>query len=289
VSLPSAPASPEALLELPIPARPRLDPRDVVVPDGYTVEIVLAGLSMPAGMGVDGEGTVYVCEGGSTWPTRPHLPGRILRLRPDGRLDVLGEEPLAGPRHIAFADGAAYVSAKGGHTSRIVRYDLANGQRTVVVDGLPDGGWHEPGGPVFGPDGLMYFAQGSVSQNGVILPHAFIVDLARHPRTHDLPGQDVTLTGNNVVTVDPTAEEGEIVRAELKCSSGLWRSDPDGRDMELLAWGSGIRTGWPSARTATARPRDRRRPRPRLADRRRPAAAWLGRHPRVVRLPRHLW
>ncbi len=255
MSLPSVPASPEALLELPIPARPRLDPRDVVVPDGYTVEVVLAGLSMPAGMGVDDDGTVYVCEGGSTWPTRPHLPGRILRLRPDDRLDVLGEEPLAGPRHIAFADGAAYVSAKGGHTSRIVRYDLASGGRTVVVDGLPDGGWHEPGGPVFGPDGLMYFAQGSVSQNGVILPHAFIVDLARHPRTHDVPGQDVTLTGNNVVTVDPTApypffattgafkpfgvpaEEGEIVRAELKCSSGLWRSDPDGRDMELLAWG----------------------------------------------------
>jgi glucose/arabinose dehydrogenase len=255
VSLPTVPASPEALQELPIPARPRLDPRDVVVPEGYTVDVVLAGLSMPTGMGVDHEGSVYICEGGSTWPTRPHLPGRILRLRPDGRLDALGEEPLAGPRHIAFADGAAYVSAKGGHTSRIIRYDLGSGERTVVVDGLPDGGWHEPGGPVFGPDGLMYFAQGSVSQNGVILPHAFMVDLARHPRTHDVPGQDVTLTGNNVVTVDPTApypffattgafkpfgvpaEPGEVVRGELRCSSGLWRSRADGSDMELLAWG----------------------------------------------------
>jgi glucose/arabinose dehydrogenase len=125
----------------------------------------------------------------------------------------------------------------------------------VVVDGLPDGGWHEPGGPVFGPDGLMYFGQGSVSQNGVILPQAFMVDLARHPRTHDVPGQDVTLTGDDVVTYDPTgpypfyahtgafkpfgvpSEPGEVVRGELRCSSGLWRSHPDGSGMELLAWG----------------------------------------------------
>ena len=74
MSLPTVPVSPEALQELPIPARPRLDPRDVVVPEGYTVAVVLAGLSMPTGMGVDHEGSVYICEGGSTWPTRPHLP-----------------------------------------------------------------------------------------------------------------------------------------------------------------------------------------------------------------------
>jgi glucose/arabinose dehydrogenase len=65
----------------------------------------------------------------------------------------------------------------------------------------------------------------------------------------------VTLTGNNVVSVDPTApypffattgafkpfgvpaEPGEVVRGELRCSSGLWRSRADGSDMELLAWG----------------------------------------------------
>ncbi len=100
MSLPTVPASPEALQDLPVPA-PRLDPRDVVVPDRYSVEVVLAGPPMPIGMGIDDDGTVYVCEGGSTWPTQSHLPGRILRLRPDGRPDVLGEELLAGPRHIS--------------------------------------------------------------------------------------------------------------------------------------------------------------------------------------------
>ena len=255
MSLPTVPASSAALSGLPTPARPRIDAADVAVPDGYRVELVVAGLSMPCGMGVADDGTVYVLEGGSTWPTRPHLPARILTLSPDGRLGSLGDEPLAGPRHLALADGAAFVSEKGGHTSRIVRIDLATLERTVVVDGLPDGGWHEPGGPVLGPDGLLYFGQGSVAQNGVILPQGFTVDLARHPRTHDIPGQDVTLTGNNVTTYDPTkpypyyahtgpfkpfgepAREGEVIRGELKCSSGIWRSHLDGSGMELLAWG----------------------------------------------------
>jgi hypothetical protein len=156
VALPTVPASPAELLRFPVPARPRIDPADVVVPAGYRVSVVLAGLSFPTGMAVGRNGSVYVLEGGSTWPTRPYLPARVLRLDGEGRLTSLGEETLGGPRGAAVHDGALYLSDKGGHESRIVRYDLGSGERTVVVDGLPDGGWHEPGGPVFGPDGLMY-------------------------------------------------------------------------------------------------------------------------------------
>jgi glucose/arabinose dehydrogenase len=245
-----------ASVELPVPARPRVDPADVVVPGGYRVEVVLVGLSMPCGMGFADEGTLYVLEGGSTWPTRPHLPGRILRLDPSvRRLDVVAEEGLGGPRHVLVHDGALLVSCKGGHQSRIDRIDPGTGAIETLIDGLPDGGWHEPGGPVLGPDGLLYFGQGSVSQQGVVLPHGFQVDPARHQRVHDVPGEDVVLTGNNVQTVDPTAPypflvetgpfqpfgtattAGQVVRGEVKCSSGIWRAHPDGSGMELLAWG----------------------------------------------------
>jgi hypothetical protein len=92
LSVSSAGAAP---VELPVPARSRVDPADIVVPDGYRVEVVLVGLSMPCGVGFVDDGTLYVLEGGSTWPTRPHLPGRILRLDPSGRqLDVVAEEGL---------------------------------------------------------------------------------------------------------------------------------------------------------------------------------------------------
>jgi hypothetical protein len=186
-----------APVDLPVPARPRVDPADVALPAGYRSEVVLVGLSMPCGMGFADDGTLYVLEGGSTWPTRPHLPGRILRLDPEGRrLDVVAEEGLGGPRHVLVHEGALLVSCKGGHESRIDRIDPAAGRIETLVDGLPDGGWHEPGGPVLGPDGMLYFGQGSVSQQGVILPHGFQVDLARHQRAHDVPGEDVVLTGN---------------------------------------------------------------------------------------------
>lgn len=255
MALPAVPATQSDLLNVPVAARPRIDPRDVVVPEGYVVSVVLAGLSFPTGMGFAPDGTLYVLEGGSTWPTRPYLPARVLRLGPGGDLRSVGEETLGGPRGVAVHDGGVYIADKGGHASRIVRYDVASGERSVVVDGLPDGGWHEPGGPVFGPDGLMYFGQGSVSQQGVVLPQGFTVDMAKHPDAYDIPGQDVTLTGNNVQSYDPTspypyyvetgafkpfgvpARSGEVVRGRVKCNSGIWRARPDGSGLELLAWG----------------------------------------------------
>ena len=256
MKLPTSYASAEDLQHLPTPGRPRVDPSDVVVPNGYRVEVLVAGLSFPTGMGFAEDGTLFILEGGSVWPTRPYLPARVLRLHPDGTLDVFTEEQIAGPRGVVARDGFVYVSSKGGYHSRITRYDQeTGGDANVIVDGLPDGGWHEPGGPVFGPDGLLYFAQGSVSQNGVVQPHGFMVDFARHLTAHDIPGQDVTLTGNNIDTADPTApyphltltgafkpfgtpcREGEVIEGRLKCSSGVWRSKPDGSEMELLAWG----------------------------------------------------
>ena len=43
----SSRAIPEALGKSTVPARPLLDASDVVVPEGYTTEVVMAGLSFP--------------------------------------------------------------------------------------------------------------------------------------------------------------------------------------------------------------------------------------------------
>lgn len=249
-------ASRESLRRLPTAVRPLIDPDDIDTPDGYEVEPILVGLSFPCGMGFADDGTLFLLEGGSTWPTRPYMPARILRLHLEsGQLEELAVEVLGGPRGVAYRDGAIYVTVKGGYHAHVDRYDLTTGKRTVVVDGLPSGGWHEPSDPVFGPDGLLYFANGSVSQNGVCLPQGFTVDLAKHPQACDVPGQDVTLTGNNVWSRNSTApfpfltetgpfkpfgttaKKGEVIKGQLKCSSGLWRCHPDGSGLELLAWG----------------------------------------------------
>ena len=56
----------EALRNLPTSARPRVDPDDVVLPEGYRAEVVLAGLSFPTAIEFAPDGTVFVAEGGST-------------------------------------------------------------------------------------------------------------------------------------------------------------------------------------------------------------------------------
>jgi glucose/arabinose dehydrogenase len=33
------------------------------------------------------------------------------------------------------------------------------------------------------------------------------------------------------------AEPGEVIKGQLKCSTGVWRAQPDGSGLELLAWG----------------------------------------------------
>ncbi|HKU38058.1 MAG TPA: hypothetical protein VJR89_07925 [Polyangiales bacterium] len=246
----------ERLQRLPTTVRPMVDARGVQVPNGYTLEALVVGLSFPVCMTFGDDGALFIGEGGSTWPTRPALLPRILRLDPSGKLEHFMTMDLAGPRGMVVRNNRLYVSSKGGYHTRVQYYDLTTRAPTILFDRIPNGGWHEPGGPLIGPhDGLLYFAQGSVAQNGVMLPAGFTVDIAKHPFAKDVPGRDVILTGNNVETRDPTkpfpfltqtgafkafgerAEPKERIPGELWCSTGLWRCTLDGGQPELVAWG----------------------------------------------------
>lgn len=245
----------EKLEDLPTPVRRKIDPSDIQVPEGYKVEAVMAGFSFPTDICFAEDGTVFISEGGSSWPTRPYMPARIIIIRPSGETEAIKMTTQAGPRGITYKDGNLFMSVKGGYFTRILKFNLETQKLNVVVDKIPNGGWHEPGGPVFGPDGLLYFAQGSVSQQGVSLPPGFTVDIAKHPLAHDVPGEDIVLTGNNIFSRDPRlpypfltetgafkpfgtpAKAGEKIKGETKCSTGVWRCRPDGKELELLAWG----------------------------------------------------
>lgn len=81
-----------ALRRLPTSVRTVVNAEDIEVPEGYEIEPVLIGLSFPCGMGFAPDGSLFLLEGGSTWPTRPYMPARILRFHTDsGHLEELAE------------------------------------------------------------------------------------------------------------------------------------------------------------------------------------------------------
>lgn len=96
-ALKTASASQQDLHRLPTPARPTVDAADVVVPDGYTVEPVMVGLSFPTDVTFSDDGTIFVSEGGSSWPTRPYMPARVIVRHTSGKTEAITMNVQAGP------------------------------------------------------------------------------------------------------------------------------------------------------------------------------------------------
>src|SRR5436190_37325 len=120
------------------------------------------------------------------------------RLRPS---NGGGQTKFSGERRIH--EGNFYV-AEGGEMEggRILKIS-PDGKVTVLVSGLPSFGDHHTDGPVVGPDGWLYFGQGTASNSGIVgEDNAKFGWLKRHPDFHDIPGEDIILTGQNFSTPD---------------------------------------------------------------------------------------
>jgi glucose/arabinose dehydrogenase len=157
---------------------------------------------------------------------------------------------------ITVHNGGLLVS-EGGAPARI-RWLGPDGSWSTVVEGLPGPGNYQTNMTAVGPDGKVYFSQGSMTNTGIIGLDAYDLGWLRHlPHSHDIPGYDVVLTGVNAATADPrpgadpgaVAETGAFapfgepttagqrVPAGLPCTAAVMRCNPDGSDLELVAWG----------------------------------------------------
>jgi glucose/arabinose dehydrogenase len=232
----------------------RLAPGDVVLPPGYRLEVVAQGLTFPTGVAFDEAGRPYVIEAGYSYGEAFATP-RLLRVEAGGRLEVVASGGNNGPWNgIAFADGAFWI-AEGGELQggRILRV-TPDGRSEAVVSGLPSLGDHHTNGPAIGPDGWIYFGQGTATNSGVVGPdNAQYGWLRRNPRFHDTPCADVTLAGANFTATDPATgaevttgaylpfgtpgERGRIVTGAIPCSGSILRTRPRGGAVELVAWG----------------------------------------------------
>ena len=228
---------------------------DVAVPAGYRVEVVATGLTYPTGVAFDASGRPHVIEAGYSYGEDWATP-RLLRIERDGSATPVATGGRNGPwTGIAFANGAFYV-AEGGELEggRILRIG-AQGEVRALLDGLPSRGDHHTNGPAIGPDGWLYFGQGTYTNSAVVGPdNAQMGWLKRHPDLSDIPCWDVTLTGANFRSSDPIggrseaitgaylpfgtpSSPGQVIRGQVPCSGAVLRIRPEGGTPELVAWG----------------------------------------------------
>jgi glucose/arabinose dehydrogenase len=214
------------------------------------LELVAGDLSFPTSVACDEKGTAYVAESGLPFGTA-EPGGRVWRLEDDSR-SLLAQGLRAPVNGLAYWDGALYVS-EGGHPARISRLTL-DGNPEPILEGLPGPGNYHTNMAAFGPDGKLYFSQGAMTNTGIVGLDAYELGwLSRLPHAHDLPGHDVVLTGVDIETEDParggrtatgafapfgtSTRSGQSVGAQLPCTAAVMRCTPEGRELELVAWG----------------------------------------------------
>lgn len=233
-----------------------IDASDIALPSGYRAEAVARGLTFPTAVAFDAEGRVHVLEAGYSYGEVWKTP-RLLRLEPDGRTAEVaaGENPPW--NGVVFHDGAFYV-ADGGEKSggRILRI-TPDGRMSPLVAELPSVGDHHTNGPAVGPDGWIYFGQGTATNSAVVGVDNFQFGwLARYPDFHDRPCEEIKLAGKNFTSDNPltpakgdqavtgayspfgkATTPGQVIPGQVPCNGAVMRVRPEGGRPELVAWG----------------------------------------------------
>jgi glucose/arabinose dehydrogenase len=227
---------------------------DILLPQGFVAEVVATGFNAPVHCCFDDAGVCYVTEAGHKIDARP----RILRVDVrTGRVEPFFDLPedrwiktgaLTGA---CWHEGALYFT----NTDTLSRLK-PDGTIEDIVTGLPGLGDHQTNYPVAGPDGKLYFGQGTATNAGVVGADNFAYEwLSQYPQFHDVPGQDIRLAGTtypfrNVLgdlgeTVYSGAyapfgtetQAGQVIPGNPKCSGAILRCNPDGSELEVVAWG----------------------------------------------------
>jgi glucose/arabinose dehydrogenase len=222
---------------------------------GYSVEAIAWNLTLPTSVTFDGNGSMYIAESGYIYGELRPQP-RILKVDQNGNASVFVDRLLSEPvNDIEFntANGLLYVS----HRGMISTVD-AGGLVNNIIIGLPSMGDHHNNEIAFGPDGRLYVTIGVMTNSGVIgqdnILHGWGPLMTK---LHDVPGQDITLTGQNFESSNPltpadpndnattgafvpfgnTTTEGQIVKGNPLCNGCIISANPDGSDIQLEAWG----------------------------------------------------
>src|SRR4051812_18319328 len=209
----------QALVEVPgktpveLPRIPPPDPRAALLPQGFAAEMVLADLTYPSSVEFDDAGNLYVAEAGYNYGDDA-APARIWRLGAGASRQIAADQ-LNGPiTDLLWHGGRLYIS----HRGKISVLE-GNAVRDLVTD-LPSLGDHHNNQMAVGPDGKIYFGQGTVTNSGVVGLDNFAGGwLQKYPDVHDVPAQDLRLKEQEFETPDPITLLTEKEQRTVKTSA----------------------------------------------------------------------
>jgi glucose/arabinose dehydrogenase len=249
---------------------------DIDVPEGYSIEPFVTGLSYLTDITFGDNGEVYVSEcGPHSYGKEPDKapPARILQVMPDKSIKVVydknvpiatirntksGEklpEGLIGPiEGITWHNGLIYVA----HRTRVSTLNPKTGEFKTIIDDLPAWGYFHNGKVIFDRQGKMVFSVSTQGNSGPIDTELMKVLIPYNKLDkHEIPGEDVTLTGINFPVPVPekwekkdekaltgvfvpfgtTTKAGQVIEGQLICNGGMFRANADGSNIERIAWG----------------------------------------------------
>ena len=210
----------------------------------------------------DDQGRIYVVEAGYSYGELFTTP-QLLRIEPGGKPSVIASGGKNGPWTSVSYHQGAFLVAEGGEIEggKILRITPAGEVRTLV-EGLPSMGDHHTNSAITGPDGYIYFGQGTATNSGVVGPdNARFGWLKRKQDFHDIPCEDIVLTGQNFESEDPLAPGGSVktstgafvafktktapnqkIEGRVPCNGAILRMPAAGGKLEVYAWG--FRNPW---------------------------------------------
>jgi len=182
-----------------VPKVPEPDAASAVVPPGYKVEVFLKDLIWPSSIEFDGAGNIYVSEAGFVYGD-PFAPAQVLQITPQGGITRYATGFNGPITDILWHGGRLYVSHKG----KISAVE-ADGRISDLVTGLPSHGDHYNNQMSVGPDGRIYFGQGTATNSGVVGLDNFYpyVWPLLWPDVYDVPAKDLRLRARSYVTPQP--------------------------------------------------------------------------------------
>lgn len=238
-----------------IPQR-TINASDIGLQPGYKIEAVISGLTFPSAVAFDDSNNLYVIEAGYSYGEVWEEP-KLLRVEGSGKTTLIATGTKNGPwTGVTWHNGAFYIAEggemEGGKILKITR----DGKIISLISNLPTMGDHHTNGPVI-KDDYIYFGQGVATNSAVVgKDNVEFGWLSRRKDFHDIPCQDITLTGQNytspnVLTDDPNDEistgayvafgtsttSGQIIKGALPCTGSILRIPLSGGNVELVAWG----------------------------------------------------